>query len=129
MRNKSKKSYFAKLKFQIVLEALTSDKGDSEIARAYDVHPVSLSKWKRQFLDSGAEIFSGNATVKTIESFWGRFKTENKTLIMQTDALAELICVTEQQMTYYNQGQRHSALNYRVPQTSGAGNSYEKYHD
>ena len=48
-----------------MLEALTSDKGDAEIVRAYDVHPVSLSKWKRQFLDSGAEIFSGNDTVKT----------------------------------------------------------------
>lgn len=44
MRKKSKKSYSAKLKFQVVLEALTSDKGDAEIARAYDVHPVSLSK-------------------------------------------------------------------------------------
>ena len=42
--------------------------GDAEIAPAYDVHPVSLSKWKRQFLDSGAEIFSGNDTVKTYES-------------------------------------------------------------
>ena len=46
MPKKSKKSYSAKLKFQVVLEALTSDKGDAEIARAYDVHPVSLSKWK-----------------------------------------------------------------------------------
>ena len=44
MPKKSKKSYSAKLKFQVVLEALTSDKGDAEIARAYDVHPVSLSK-------------------------------------------------------------------------------------
>ena len=51
-----------------MLEAQTSDKGDAEIARAYDVHPVSLSKWKRQFIDSGAEIFSGNDTVKTYES-------------------------------------------------------------
>ena len=50
MRKKTKKSYSAKLKFQIVLEALTSDKEDAEIARAYDVHPVSLSKWKRQFI-------------------------------------------------------------------------------
>ena len=44
MRKKYKKSYSAKLKFQVVLEALTSDKGDAEIARAYDVHSVSLSK-------------------------------------------------------------------------------------
>ena len=79
MRKRSKKSYSAKLKFQVVLEALTSDKRDAKNARAYlsavtgtaqagDVHPVSLSKWKRQFLDSGAEIFSGNDTVKTYES-------------------------------------------------------------
>ena len=51
-----------------------------------------------------------------IESFWGRFKTESKTLIMHADSLTELICVTEQQMTYYNQDRRHSALNYRTPQ-------------
>ena len=68
MSKRSKKSYSAKLKFQIVLEALTSDKEDAEVARAYDVHPVSLSKWKRQFIDSGAEIFSGNDTVKTYEA-------------------------------------------------------------
>ncbi len=44
MSKRSKKSYSAKLKFQIVLEALTSGKEDAEVARAYDVHPVSLSK-------------------------------------------------------------------------------------
>ena len=30
--------------------------------------------------------------------------------------LAEHICVTEAQMTYYNQDRQHSALNYRTPQ-------------
>ena len=54
MSKRSKKSYSAKLKFQIVLEALTSDKEDAEVARAYDVHPVSLSKCR--FLNSGTEI-------------------------------------------------------------------------
>lgn len=44
MPKKSKKLYSAKLKFQVVLEALTSEQGDAEIARAYDVHPVSLPK-------------------------------------------------------------------------------------
>ena len=58
MGKKTKKSYSAKLKFQIVLEALTSEQEDAEIARAYGVHPVSLSNWKRQFIDSGAQIFS-----------------------------------------------------------------------
>lgn len=51
-----------------------------------------------------------------IESFWGRFKTENHSLMMQADSLEELVCVTEAQMTYYNQDRRHSALNYQTPQ-------------
>ncbi len=36
--------------------------------------------------------------------------------MMQADALAELICVIDKQMTYYNQGRRHSALSYQTPQ-------------
>ena len=51
-----------------------------------------------------------------IESFWGRFKTENKTLIMHADSLKELQDVIGMQMTYYNQDRRHSALNYQTPQ-------------
>ena len=51
-----------------------------------------------------------------IESFWRRFKTENKTLFMQAESLAELQDVTEKQMTYCNQDRRHSTLNYCVPQ-------------
>ena len=51
-----------------------------------------------------------------IESFWGRFKTKNKTLMMHADSLAELEVVIEKQMTYYNQGRRHSALTYQTPQ-------------
>ena len=51
-----------------------------------------------------------------IESFWGRFKTENKTLIMHADSLKELIYVIGMQMAYYNQGRRHSALGYQTPQ-------------
>ena len=64
MPKKQKKDYSAKLKFQAVLESLSSEKADGEIARVYNVHPMTLSKWKRRFLETGPEIFSGNETVK-----------------------------------------------------------------
>jgi transposase-like protein len=44
----------------LVLETLNSQRSDAEIARAYGVHPITLSKWKRHFLDHGFEIFSSN---------------------------------------------------------------------
>ena len=43
---KRRKDYTPKFKFQLVVETLQHDGSDSEIARAYDVHPVTLSKWK-----------------------------------------------------------------------------------
>ena len=58
------KTYNAKSKFDLVLESLRGERSDSEIARAYGVHPVTFSKWKRHFLDRGQEVFEGNDTVK-----------------------------------------------------------------
>jgi len=67
MPTKPKKNHSAPLKFQAVLESLTSEKADGEIARLYHVHPMTLSKWKRRFLEIGPEIFSGQETVKHYE--------------------------------------------------------------
>lgn len=50
-----------------------------------------------------------------IESFWGRFKTENHSLIFQAQTLEELQDVIWMQMRYYNLDRRHSALDYRTP--------------
>ena len=44
------KRYSAQLKFQVVLESLQRKRPDAEIARAYGVHPITLAKWKKQFL-------------------------------------------------------------------------------
>ncbi|MCH8820830.1 MAG: transposase [Acidobacteria bacterium] len=44
--------------------ALRSQKADAEIARAYQVHPITLSKWKKEFWEKGAEVFGGRAEVR-----------------------------------------------------------------
>lgn len=55
------KSYPAKLKFQIVLEALQSEKPTAQIVKALGAHPNSLSKWKRELMANGAEVFAKKA--------------------------------------------------------------------
>lgn len=37
------------------------------MVRAYGVHPVTLVKWKRYFLEHGAEVFEGKEEVKAYE--------------------------------------------------------------
>lgn len=67
MASKHGKRYSPKFKFQVVLEALQSDKSDAEIARAYDVHPVTVSRWKQEFKENGPEVFGGDEEVKEYE--------------------------------------------------------------
>ena len=52
-----RRRYPAKVKFQAVLELLKGEKTVGQIAKAYRIHPNSLSQWKQTFLDRGSEIF------------------------------------------------------------------------
>ena len=67
MGKKDGRRYTAKLKFQVVLEASRSEKADAEVARADQVHPITLSKWKKEFLEKGAEVFGGWDEVRAYE--------------------------------------------------------------
>jgi transposase len=49
------------------MEVLQSDRSLADIARAYDVHPVTVSNWKRHFEEHGAEVFGGKEEIKTYE--------------------------------------------------------------
>lgn len=50
-----------------------------------------------------------------IESFFGRFKTENADLFHEAANIWELRRVIDGQMEYYNRRRRHSALGYTAP--------------
>lgn len=68
------KRYSAQLKFQVVLESLQRKRSDTEIARAYGVHPITLAKWKKQFLEHGAEVFGGKEEVKRAQQHQARLE-------------------------------------------------------
>ena len=50
-----------------------------------------------------------------IESFWGRFKTENADLFLSCETLAEVKTVVADRLVYYNEARRHSSLDYKRP--------------
>ncbi len=50
-----------------------------------------------------------------MESFHSRFKTENRSLLVDAADLAELVRVVGQRITYYNHRRRHSALGNQAP--------------
>lgn len=54
---KATRQYSARLKFQVVLEALKGEKTPAQIAKAYGVHPNSVGLWKRWFIACGPALF------------------------------------------------------------------------
>lgn len=64
-----------------------------------------------------------------IESFWGRFKTENGLLLLEAETLEELTSIIDEKLPYYNGSRRHSSLAYNRPdQVLAAINNPEKNH-
>jgi len=50
-----------------------------------------------------------------MESFIGRFKTENRSLLLDARTLEELQAVVAERMDYYNHRRRHSTIGYQAP--------------
>jgi len=67
MGRATRKPYSSKLKFQVVLEALSGEHTPGQIAKAYGVHANSIGLWKKAFLERGPELFEREATVKEYE--------------------------------------------------------------
>ena len=74
MGKKTNKRYSPKFKFTVVLEVLRSEKSDAEVARAFDVHPATLSRWKQAFVEKGPEVFGGSEEVKEYEDRIGQLE-------------------------------------------------------
>jgi transposase len=61
------KRYSPRLKFQVVLELLTSEKSAGQIAKVYRVHPNTVNSWKQVLLEKGPEIFAQDSVVAEYE--------------------------------------------------------------
>jgi transposase-like protein len=80
-------AYTAAFKFKLVLEALTCADSDKELAEQNSVHPVTLSRWKQQFLEDGKLVFeTDKATIQRVR---------NGGVASTDEELSMLRCVTE----------------------------------
>ena len=56
-----RKRYSAEKKTEIVLEIIREKKTLAEIAAEHEIHPVQLSKWKKEFLENAETVFGKEA--------------------------------------------------------------------
>lgn len=86
MSNKNK-SYSGEFKFKVALEMVRGDLTLAEITSKYQVPRSVLSRWKKQLLDQGAEIFKtdraskidpqSSVEIEKLHATIGKLKVEN----------------------------------------------------
>jgi transposase-like protein len=52
-----RKRHTAAFKARVALEAAKQTRTAGELAKAYQVHPVQISQWKKQLLDGAESLF------------------------------------------------------------------------
>jgi putative transposase len=53
----TRKQHTASFKAKVALEAAKQTRTAAELAKAYQVHPVQISQWKKQLLDGAESLF------------------------------------------------------------------------
>ena len=86
----------------------------------HDQDPVFVGyAWtSRLLLDDGVRIsysLRGARGNSEMEAFFSRFKTENRSLLLDCQTPEELATVIAQRIDYYNRERRHSRIGYVAP--------------
>jgi transposase len=55
--SKKRKQHGAQFKAKVALAALQNEETTAQLASRFDIHPTMISTWKRQLLDSAADLF------------------------------------------------------------------------
>lgn len=65
---KTRRSFTAKFKTKVVLEALSERYTLSDLAQRHSIHPNQISTWKSQFLAGAEDIFETDGSRKKEEA-------------------------------------------------------------
>jgi transposase-like protein len=79
MANTRKKRHPAAFKAKVALEAVKQTRTLAELSRAFQVHPVQISQWKKQLLD-GVESLFGD----------GRRREKDESLAIQAELYEQI---------------------------------------
>jgi putative transposase len=60
--SKQRRRFSPDFKFRVALEAAKGQQTLGELAGKHGIHPNQISQWKRQLLESGADVFTRNGS-------------------------------------------------------------------
>jgi len=79
-----RRKFSSAFKAEVAIEAIKGIKTVSEIAQHYELHPVQVTQWKKDFLAHSADVFEGDQ--KRVDEL-ERLKKERDELFRQIGEL------------------------------------------
>jgi len=80
--------YTPEFKFQVVLEVLREEQTVNEIAVKHQIHPNLISRWKSEFLESGAKaVFDRNKQIDETARLKAEFEEKEAKLYQEIGQL------------------------------------------
>ncbi len=79
-----RRKFSSAFKAEVAIEAIKGIKTVSEIAQHYELHPVQVTQWKKDFLAHSADVFEGDQ--KQVDEL-ERLKKERDELFRQIGEL------------------------------------------
>ena len=58
--SKKRKQHSGKFKAKVALAALQNEETTAQLASRFNIHPTMISAWKRQLVESAADLFDKN---------------------------------------------------------------------
>lgn len=87
--DRSSSRYKPKFKAKLVLKALEASEADTEIASAFGIHPVTLSRWKNKFLREAYRVFEMSDQLRGLNQQVESLSATNKELERINQLLSE----------------------------------------
>jgi len=110
-----RKSYSADFKAKLVLEALEGEKTINEIASKYEVLPVSLKNWKKQFLENMSLAFDKSTVVKEYKDEIEELKKSKDSIAKKLgETIVEKDFLVEKLVSLASSKERKSLLNTKL---------------
>ena len=67
MTKQSRRKFSAEFKAKVALEAIKNEKTMAKLGYQFEVHPVTISKWKNEFLERMSAVFENGTGKKSQE--------------------------------------------------------------
>jgi len=87
---KERRKFTSGFKAKVAIEAIRERETLAELSKRMDVHPNMISKWKKEFLDRSAELFSTQSPAEDSEAEKQRLFAKIGQLEMERDWLKKI---------------------------------------